>query len=109
VDAGGWRDREKRPVGVLDGGLLAVPGLVALRGIHPGRSPQQPIRYWSGRRLAGLQHGKASTAMTASRWFCGPTGRLHSGTFAFLPDMTHLYAVVSTLAAGGGARRPSCQ
>ncbi len=40
--------------------------------------------------------------MPASGWFCGPKGLLHSGIFAFLLDMTHLYAVVSTLAAGAG-------
>jgi len=38
--------------------------------------------------------------MPASGWFCGPKGRLHSGIFAFLLDMTHLYAVMSTLPAG---------
>lgn len=88
--------------GVFDAGLLAVPGLEALREIHAGRSPQPPIHYWSGRRLVALQHGEASIAMPASGWFCGPKGRLHPGIFAFLLDMTHLYAVVSTLPAGGG-------
>jgi uncharacterized protein (TIGR00369 family) len=79
-----------------------VPGLEALRAIHAGSSPQPPIHRWSGRRLVALQHGEASIAMPASGWFCGPKGRLHSGIFAFLLDMTHLYAVVSTLPAGGG-------
>jgi uncharacterized protein (TIGR00369 family) len=88
--------------GVFDAGLLAVPGLEALREIHAGRSPQPPIHDWSGRRLIALQHGEASIAMPASGWFCGPKGRLHSGIFAFLLDMAHLYAVVSTLPAGGG-------
>ena len=88
--------------GVFDAGLLAVPGLEALREIHAGRSPQPPIHYWSGRRLVALQRGEASIAMPASGWFCGPKGRLHPGIFAFLLDMTHLYAVVSTLPAGGG-------
>ena len=46
------------PAGVLDGGLLAVPGLEALREIHAGRS-QPPIHYWSGRRLVGLQRDEA--------------------------------------------------
>lgn len=87
---------------VLDAGLLAVPGLEALREIHAGRFPQPPIHYWSGRRLVALQHGEASISMPASGWFCGPKGRLHPGIFAFLLDMTHLYAVVSTLPAGGG-------
>ena len=89
-------------VGVFEAGLLTVPGLKALREIHTGRSPQPPIHHWSGRRLVALQHGKASIAMPASGWFCGPKGRLHSGIFAFLLDMAHLYAVVSTLPAGGG-------
>jgi uncharacterized protein (TIGR00369 family) len=87
---------------VFAAGLLAVPGLEALREIHAGRSPQPPIHYWSGRRLVALQHGEVSIAMPASGWFCGPKGRLHPGIFAFLLDMTHLYAVVSTLPAGGG-------
>jgi hypothetical protein len=51
---------------VFDAGLLAVPGLEALREIHAGRSPQPPIHYWSGRRLVALQHGEASIAMPAS-------------------------------------------
>ena len=88
--------------GVFEAGLLIVPGLEALRAIHAGRSPQPPIHHWSGRRLDALQHGEASIAMPASGWFCGPKGRLHSGIFAFLLDMAHLYAVVSTLPAGGG-------
>ena len=88
--------------GVFDAGLLAVPGLEALREIHAGRSPQPPIHYWSGRRLVALQPGEVSIAMPASGWFCGPKGRLHPGIFAFLLDMAHLYAVVSTLPAGGG-------
>ena len=92
---------EREQVGVFDAGLLAVPGLEALREIHAGRSPQPPIHYWSGRRLVALQHGEASIAVPASGWFCGPKGRLHSGIFAFLLDMAHLYAVVSTLPAGG--------
>ena len=77
-----------------------LPGLDALRRIHEGRSPQPPIHYWSGRRLVSLQQGEASISMPASGWFCGPKGRLHSGIFAFLLDMTHLYAVMSTLPAG---------
>ena len=79
-----------------------LPGLEALRHIHEGRSPQPPIHYWSGRRLVSLQHGGASISMPASGWFCGPKGRLHSGIFAFLLDMAHLYAVMSTLPAGAG-------
>lgn len=93
---------QRAQAGVFEAGLLTVPGLEALREIHAGRSPQPPIHHWSGRRLVALQHGEASIAMPASGWFCGPKGRLHSGIFAFLLDMTHLYAVVSTLPAGGG-------
>jgi len=87
---------------VFEAGLTTVPGVEALREIHAGRSPQPPIHHWSGRKLTALQHGEASIAMPASGWFCGPKGRLHSGIFAFLLDMAHLYAVVSTLPAGGG-------
>ena len=83
--------------GVEDGGLS---GLEALRRIHAGQSAQPPIHYWSGRRLVSLQHGEASISMPASGWFCGPKGRLHSGILAFLLDMAHLYAVMSTLPAG---------
>jgi len=49
------------PVAVLDGGLLAVPGLEALREIHAGRAPQPPIHDWSGRRLVGLCYGSSVT------------------------------------------------
>jgi uncharacterized protein (TIGR00369 family) len=40
--------------------------------------------------------------MPASGWFCDPKGRLHSGIFAFLLDMAHFYAVMSTMPAGAG-------
>jgi uncharacterized protein (TIGR00369 family) len=86
----------------LPTGRLARPGLEALRHIHTGRSPQPPIHHLSGRRLVALKHGEASITMPASGWFCGPKGRLHPGIFAFLLDMTHLYAVMSTLPAGAG-------
>ena len=85
--------------GGVDPGL---PGLETLRQIHEGRSAQPPIHYWSGRRLVSLERGEASISMPASGWFCGPKGRLHSGILAFLLDMTHLYAVMSTLPAGAG-------
>ena len=52
-----WAQRAQP--GVFDAGLLAVPGLDALREIHAGRSPQPPIHDWSGRRLVALQHGEA--------------------------------------------------
>jgi uncharacterized protein (TIGR00369 family) len=77
-----------------------LSGLETLRRIHAGQSSQPPIHYWSARRLVSLQPGEASISMPASGWFCGPKGRLHSGIFAFLLDMTHLYAVMSTLPAG---------
>jgi uncharacterized protein (TIGR00369 family) len=93
---------QRAQAGVFEAGVLTVPGLEALRQIHAGRSPQPPIHQWSGRRLVALEHGEASIAMPASGWFCGPKGRLHSGIFAFLLDMAHLYAVVTTLPAGGG-------
>jgi uncharacterized protein (TIGR00369 family) len=83
--------------GVADAG---PSGLEALRRMHAGQSAQPPIHYWSGRRLVGLQRGEASISMPASGWFCGVRGRLHPGIFAFLLDMTHLYAVMSTLPAG---------
>ncbi len=40
--------------------------------------------------------------MPASEWFCGPKGRVDTGVFAFLADMTHFYAVLSGLPAGAG-------
>jgi uncharacterized protein (TIGR00369 family) len=98
----GMTDRQRTQAGAFNAGRLTVPGLEALRDIHAGRSPQPPIHSFSGRRLVTLQHGEASIAMPASSWFCGPKGRLHPGIFAFLLDMTHFYAVVSTLPAGGG-------
>ena len=88
--------------GVFDAGLLAVPGVEALHEIHAGKARQPPIHCWSGRRLIALQHGQASIAMPVSSWFYGPKGRLHPGIFAFLLDMTHFYAVLSTLPAGAG-------
>jgi uncharacterized protein (TIGR00369 family) len=93
---------ERARADVFDAGLLTVPGLEALRDIHAGRSPQPPIHHWSGRRLVTLRQGEASLSMPASGWFCGPKGRLHSGIFAFLLDMVHLYAVMSMLPAGAG-------
>jgi uncharacterized protein (TIGR00369 family) len=85
--------------GIVDAG---PSGLETLRRIHAGRSAQPPIHYWSGRKLIALRHGEASISMPASGWFCGPKGRLHPGIFAFLLDMTHLYAVMSTLPADAG-------
>jgi len=94
-----------------DGGLS---GLEALRRIHAGQSAQPPIHYWSGRRLASLQHGEASISIPASGWFCDPKGRLHSGIFAFLLDMTHVdaahrHSLHDGRAFRNGPRRTSCQ
>jgi hypothetical protein len=58
--------RQRARVGVFGAGLRAVPGLEVLREIRAGRSPQPPVRYWSGRRLVTGQHGEASIAMPAS-------------------------------------------
>jgi len=98
----GMTREDQAQAGVFDAGLLMVSGLEALREIHAGRSPQPPIHRWSARRLEALENGEASISMPASGWFCGPKGRLHSGIFAFLLDMAHLYAVLSTLPAGAG-------
>ena len=94
-----------------DGGLS---GLEALRRIHAGQSAQPPIHYWSGRRLASLQHGEASISIPASGWFCDPKGRLHSGIFAFLLDTTHVdaahrHSLHDGRAFRNGPRRTSCQ
>jgi uncharacterized protein (TIGR00369 family) len=100
--AAGMTEGQRGRAGVFDAGLLAMPGVEALHEIHAGRVRQPPIHHWSGRRLVALQHGEASMAMPGSAWFYGPKGRLHPGIFAFLFDMTHFYAVLSTLPAGAG-------
>src|SRR5215469_3334536 len=100
--AAGMTEGQRGRASVFDAGLLAVPGVEALHEIQAGRGRQPPIHYWSGRRLIALQHGEASIAMPVSAWFYGPKGRLHPGNFAFLFDMTHFYAVLSTLPAGAG-------
>jgi uncharacterized protein (TIGR00369 family) len=71
-----------------------------IRLIDEGRPPQPPIAQLSGRRLIDLADGRATLAIPASDWFRGPKGRIDSGMLAFLADMTHFYAVVSTLPAG---------
>src|SRR5215208_1263285 len=63
-------------------------------------APQPPIAHLSGRRLIDLSDGRATLAIPASPYFRGPKGRIDSGMLAFLADMTHFYAVVSTLPAG---------
>ena len=95
----GARDQERRKRASRAGCSGARIGSAS--PIHAGRSPQPPIHYWAvgaGRPAAR----EASSLDPASRWFCGPKGLLHSGIFAFLLDMTHLYAVVSSLPAGAG-------
>jgi uncharacterized protein (TIGR00369 family) len=59
-----------------------------------------PIAHLSGRRLIDLADGSATLAIPASDWFRGPKGRVDSGVLAFLADMTHFHAVLSTLPAG---------
>ena len=62
--------------------------------------PQSPIAHLSGRRVIDLADGQATLAIPASEWFRGPKGRVDSGMLVFLADMTHFYAVLSTLPAG---------
>jgi len=82
--------------------LLTKPWREVLGLIADGRAPQPPVAHLCGRRLLALEEGRAALAIPASEWFCGPKGRVDSGMFAFLADMTHFYAVLSTLPAGGG-------
>ena len=94
---------QERPTGgSVDASLLARPWREVLRLIHDGGAPQPPIAHLSGRRLIDLGEGHAELAMPATDWFLGPKGRLDSGVFTFLADMTHFYAVLSTLPAGAG-------
>ena len=88
--------------GLVEAALLTKPWRDVLRLIHDGHAPQPPIAHLCGRRLIDLNEGQAVLAMPASEWFCGPKGRLDAGIFAFLADMTHFYAVLSTLRAGAG-------
>lgn len=93
----------ERPAGALvDASLLNKPWLEILRLIDDGGAPRPPVAHLSGRRLIALEQGRATVAIPASEWFCGPKGRLDSGMFAFLADMSHFYAVLSTLPAGAG-------
>jgi uncharacterized protein (TIGR00369 family) len=94
---------QERPTGgLVDASLLTTPWREVLRLIHDGGAPQPPIAHLSGRRLIDLEEGQAALAMPATDWFLGPKGRLDSGVFTFLADMTHFYAVLSTLPAGAG-------
>jgi len=67
---------------------------------NEGRAPQSPIARLSDRRVIDLADGRATLAIPASDWFRDPKGRIDSGMLAFLADMTHFYAVLSTLPAG---------
>jgi uncharacterized protein (TIGR00369 family) len=87
---------------LVDAPLLTKPWREILGLIADGRAPQPPVAHLCGRRLLALDEGHAAVAIPASEWFCGPKGRVDSGMFAFLADMTHFYAVLSTLPAGAG-------
>jgi len=93
-----WHERPAG--GLVDPALLGKPWREVLRLIDEGRAPQPPIAHLSGRRLIDLADGRATLAIPASDWFRGPKGRVDTGMLAFLADMTHFYAVVSTLPAG---------
>jgi uncharacterized protein (TIGR00369 family) len=94
---------QERPTGgLVDASLLTRPWREVLRLIHDGGAPQPPIAHLSGRRLIDLGEGQAALAMPATDWFLGPKGRLDSGVFTFLADMTHFYAVLSMLPVGAG-------
>jgi uncharacterized protein (TIGR00369 family) len=93
-----WHERPAG--GVVDPALRGKPWREVLQLIDEGRAPQPPIAQLSGRRLIDLADGRATLAIPASDWFRGPKGRMDSGMLAFLADMTHFYAVVSTLPAG---------
>lgn len=88
--------------GLVDASLRNKPWREVLGLIADGRAPQPPVAHLCGRRLLALEEGRAALAIPASEWFCGPKGRVDSGMFAFLADMTHFYAVLSTLPAGAG-------
>ena len=94
--------RDLEPAGgLVDDSLLARPWRDVLRLMDDGHAPKPPIAHFSGRRLIDLEAGRAPLAIPASEWFRGPKGRVDSGMLAFLADMTHFYAVLSTLPAGG--------
>jgi uncharacterized protein (TIGR00369 family) len=86
--------------GFVDALQMGVPWRDVLRMIHEGRAPQPPIAHLSGRRLVDLKEGEATLALPASDWFRGPKGHLDTGMSAFLADMAHFYAVLSTLPPG---------
>jgi uncharacterized protein (TIGR00369 family) len=94
---------QERPAGgLVDASLLTRPWRELLRLIDDGGAPRPPVAHLCGRRLIALEEGRAALAIPASEWFCGPKGRVDSGVFAFLADMTHFYAVLSTLPARAG-------
>ena len=94
---------QELPVGgLVDASLLTKPWREILQLIDDGGAPQPPVGHLSGRRLIALEEGRAALAIPASEWFWGPKGRVDSGMFAFLADMAHFYAVLSTLPARAG-------
>jgi uncharacterized protein (TIGR00369 family) len=94
---------QERPAGgFADASLLAKPWREILQLIDHDRAPRPPVAHLCGRRLLALEEGHTAVAVPASQWFCGPKGRVDSGMFAFLADMAHFYAVLSTLPAGAG-------
>lgn len=95
-----WQERAAG--GLADASLLTRPWREVLRLIDDGGAPRPPVAHLCGRRLIALEQGRAALAIPASEWFCGPKGRVESGMFAFLADMAHFYAVLSTLPAGAG-------
>jgi uncharacterized protein (TIGR00369 family) len=92
--------REPPVGGWVDGTLLPNSWRDLPQLLQRGDAPQPPIAHLSGRRLIDVKEGQATVAMPASDWLCGPKGRLDAGMFAFLADMAHFYAVLSTLPAG---------
>jgi uncharacterized protein (TIGR00369 family) len=94
---------QERPAGgFADASLLTKPWREILELIAHDRAPRPPVAHLCGRRLLALEQGHATVAIPASQWFFGPKGRVDSGMFAFLADMAHFYAVLSTLPAGAG-------
>jgi uncharacterized protein (TIGR00369 family) len=92
---------QERPAGGLaDASLRSRPWREVLRLIDDGGAPRPPVAHLCGRRLIALEEGRATLAIPASEWFCGPKGTVDSGMFAFLADMAHFHAVLSTLPAG---------
>jgi hypothetical protein len=58
----------------LHTGLLARPGLEALRHIHTGRSPQPPIHHLSGRMLVARRSPRPAASFTPASGTRSPKG-----------------------------------